>query len=183
MRTSEPLLDRLRKWDEDALAQAYDAHAPAIYRYAYRLTGNQAAAQDIVSGTFHRLLEALKNDRGPKQHLSAWLYRVAHNLAVDEYRRQPDPAPVPLDRAPDIAVSGGQEESVLNKETARLVRGALYLLTPLQRQVIALRFLEGLTTELTGHVVERSVGAVKAIQHRALRSLRRILEKDREVRS
>lgn len=176
MSTSEPLLERLSEWDEDALAQAFDAHAPAIYRYAYRLTGHQATAQDIVSGTFHRLLVALKRGSGPKQHLSAWLYRVAHNLAVDEYRRQPHQEPVPLDRAPDIPVSGGQEEHVLNEEATRRVRGALHLLTPLQQQVIVLRFLEGLSVEQTGRVVERTEGAIKAIQHRALRSLRRLLE-------
>jgi RNA polymerase sigma-70 factor (ECF subfamily) len=173
---SEPLLERLREWDEEALAQAYDAHAPAIYRYAYRLTGHRATAQDIVSGTFHRLLVAIRNGGGPTQHLSAWLYRVAHNLAVDEYRRQPQQEPVPLDRAPDIPVSGGQEEHVLDLETAGRVRDALHALTPLQRQVIVLRFLEGLTVEQTGRVVERTVGAVKAVQHRALRSLRRLME-------
>jgi RNA polymerase sigma-70 factor (ECF subfamily) len=83
-----------------------------------------------------------------------------------------------LEEAPDIPVSGGQEEHVQKKERRAKLRRALRTLTPLQQQVIALRFLEELTIEETGEVVRRSQGAVKGIQFRALRSLRRILEED-----
>jgi RNA polymerase sigma-70 factor (ECF subfamily) len=181
LKTSESLLKRVRQWDQDALAEAYDQYAPAMYRYAYRLTGHAETAQEIASDTFCRLLVALKNGGGPNQHLSAWLYRVAHNLVVDFYRRQPAQGPESLDDVPEVAVPGLHEERVLGREEADRVRDALRLLTPLQQQVVALHFLEGLDNEDVAQCVERSVGAVKALQHRALNSLRRILEEADEA--
>lgn len=176
MKSPKSLLERVRQWDKDALAEAYDQYAPAMYRYAYRLTGRAETAQEIVSDTFCRLLVALKNGGGPKQHLSAWLYRVAHNLVVDFYRRQPAQSPEALDDVAEVAVPGLHEERILRREEAERVRNVLRLLTPLQQQVVALRFLEGLDNEEVAECVGRTVGAVKALQHRALNSLRRILE-------
>ena len=181
METPNSLLKRIHQWDEAALAKAYDQYAPAIYRYAYRLTGHTETAQEIVSDTFYRLLSALKNGGGPEQHLSAWLYRVAHNLTVDFYRRQPRQEQVTLDEAPDVAISDMHEERIVHMEEAKRIRDALWLLTPLQRQIIVLRFLEGLSNEEVARCVERTVGAVKALQHRALNSLRRVLEKAYEA--
>jgi len=183
LKTSDSLLKCIRQWDENALTRVYDQYAPAIYRYAYRLTGHAQTAQEIASDTFYRLLLALKNGGGPEQHLSAWLYRVAHNLIVDFYRRQPEQDQVTLDEALHVAVSDMHEERILRREEAERVRRALWLLTPLQQQIIALRFLEGLTNEEVAQYVERTVGAVKALQHRALDSLRRVLEKVDEAQS
>ena len=183
MQTSDSLLKCIRQWDENALTKVYDQYAPAIYRYAYRLTGHAQTAQEIVSDTFYRLLLALKNGGGPEQHLSAWLYRVAHNLIVDSYRRQPEQEQVTLDEALHVAVSDMHEERILRREEAERVRHALWLLTPLQQQIITLRFLEGLTNEEVAQCVERTVGAVKALQHRALDSLRRVLEKVDEAQN
>jgi len=183
LQTSDSLLKCIRQWDENALTRVYDQYAPAIYRYAYRLTGHTQTAQEIVSDTFYRLLLALKNGGGPEQHLSAWLYRVAHNLIVDFYRRQPEQDQVTLDEALHVAVSDMHEERILRREEVERVRHALWLLTPLQQQIIALRFLEGLTNEQVAQCVERTVGAVKALQHRALDSLRRVLEKVDEAQN
>ena len=183
METSNSLLKRIREWDEAAPAKAYDQYAPAIYRYAYRLTGHTETAQEIVSDTFYRLLTALNNGGGPEQHLSAWLYRVAHNLIVDLYRRQPRQEQVALDEAADVAISDMHEERIVHREEAECIRDALWLLTPLQRQIIVLRFLEELSNEEVAQCVERTVGAVKALQHRALNSLRRILEEADEAQS
>ena len=183
METSKSLLKQIRQWDEDALVRAYDQYAPAVYRYAYRLTGHTETAQEIVSDTFYRLLVALKNGGGPEQHLSAWLYRVAHNLIVDFYRRQPEQEQATLDEAPDVAVPDMHEERIVRREETERVRDALWLLTPLQRQIVALRFLEGLSNKEVAQSVGRTVGAVRALQHRALNSLRRALEKVNEAQS
>ena len=162
MKASDALLTRVRQWDEDALAEVYDEYAPALYRYIYRLTGHQQNAQDIVAETFHRFLVALRNGAGPETQLSAWLYRVAHNLVVDYYRRQPRQEPVPLDGdAAGAVVSDGKENRIVREELATQVRAALQLLTPLQQQVIALRYLEGMSNADVAHTVNRTVGAVK----------------------
>lgn len=175
VKSSADLLLRLQQGDQEALAEVYDTYAPALYRYAYRLTGHDDSAQDIVAETFLRLLTALKNGSGPETYLSAWLYRVAHNLVVDFYRRQPEQEPVPLDDV-QLPVAEQGEAALLAHEEAGRVRAALWRLTPLQQQIISLRFLEGLSLEEVGQVVQRNLSAVKALQHRAIESLRRMLE-------
>ncbi len=180
MNRSMSLLKRVRSGDEQALARAYDEYAPAIYRYAYRLTGHEGTAQDVTSETFHKLLVALRDGGGPTDNLSAWLYRVAHNVVVDGYRHQPDEPPVPLDQAPEIPVPGRQESRLEEQERVARARSALQRLTSLQQQVIGLRFLEGLSIQETAEVMEKTQGAVKALQYRATNSLRRIMEEDDE---
>jgi len=176
--TQAALLKRVRSWDQDALTQVYDEYAPALYRYAYRLTGHRETAQEIVSETFHRFLLALKRGGGPDENLRAWLYRVAHNLVIDQRRRQPPLDPLPIEEAPDVAVHEAYDERVIRREMVAQARAALQHLTSLQQQVVALRFLEGLSNEEVAEIVGRNVGAVKALQHRALNALRRILEGD-----
>lgn len=175
MKTADALLKRARQWNEDALAQIYDTYAPAIYRYVYRRTGHQDTAEEITADTFHRFLVALKQGGGPTEYLSAWLYRVAHNLIVDFYRRQPPQEPELID---DVTLAEPDHGAVhLERQTqVEQARAALQQLTPLQQQIITLRYLEEMSNEEIAQVVNRTEGAVKALQHRALNSLRRILE-------
>ncbi len=178
MDTSRTLLERARQWDEAALAQVYDEYAPTLYRYVYRRTGHQETAQDIVSQTFQRFLVSLKHGGGPTKHLSGWLYRVAHNLVVDFYRRQPADPPTPLDKVAAPAVPPRTETAVVHEEKVARVRAALQSLTPLQQQVIVLRFLEEKSLKEVAQIVERTVGAVKGLQHRGLQTLQHILQEE-----
>ena len=167
----------MHQWDELALAEVYDKYAPAIYRYTFRLLGHQATAQEIAADTFYRLLTALKNGNGPKKNVSAWLYRVAQNLVVNHPFPSPPEEPVPLDNV-QISQPDESADAVLLQENADYVRRALWKLTALQQQVIVLRYLEGLNNEEVSEIMGETVGSVKALQHRALASLRRILEKE-----
>jgi len=176
MNRSQSLLKQARRGNERALARVYDEYAPAIYRYAYRLTGHEGTAQDATSETFHKLLVSLRDGGGPTDNLSAWLYRVAHNVVVDGYRRQPDDPPLPLDQAPHVPVAPQQEASLERHERLDRVRRALRRLTSLQQQVISLRFLEELSIRETAEIMNKTEGAVKALQYRATNSLQRILE-------
>ncbi|MBN2388307.1 MAG: sigma-70 family RNA polymerase sigma factor [Anaerolineales bacterium] len=168
------LLQRARRFDRPALAEAYDRYSPALYRYALRRLGDPELAEECVAETFSRLLQALRHERGPRDHLQAYLYRTAHNWIVDHYRRQP-PAPLALDD--DLP---GQEETP--EEAARRhlrqghLRQALQELTPDQQQVISLKYLEGWENEAIARVLARPVGAVKSLQHRALAHLQRLLK-------
>jgi RNA polymerase sigma-70 factor (ECF subfamily) len=180
VKTADALLQRAQQWDEAALAQIYDTYAPAIHRYVYRRTGHVDTAEEITAETFHRFLVALKHGSGPIDYLSAWLYRVAHNLIVDFYRRQPVQEPAMLE---NVVLAGGDQgvEHLERQMRVDQARAALRQLTPLQQQIITLRFLEELSNEEVARVVERTEGAVKALQHRALNSLRRLLEGGDEI--
>jgi RNA polymerase sigma-70 factor (ECF subfamily) len=170
MSDPESWLPGVRRLEPEALGAAYDALSPALFRYAYRLLGETQLAEDVVAETFSRLLNAIRNGGGPQAYLRAYLYRVAHNLAMDHHRATPalaleddetqrwaaDPPP---DELGDIAAA----------------RRALWRLTAEQRQVIMLKFYQGLSNEEVAAALDKPVGAVKSLQHRALESLRRIL--------
>lgn len=174
MTNESDLLHRARQYDEQALTEIYDRFSPALYRYAVRLLGDPDQAEDCVAETFARFLSALQADHGPKEHLQAYLYRVAHNWITDTYRRQPPPAlPLNVDIIGDPGENPAQQ--VAENLEREQVLDALKLLTPDQRQVILLRFLEDQSIEQVAAALDRPPGAVKALQHRAVAALRRML--------
>lgn len=161
-----------------SLAEIYDRYSPGLYAYSLRLLGNENIAEDCVAETFSRFLKRLRAGQGPDLHLQAYLYRVAHNWITDQYRRQP---PVPLELSDELSETLVAEEEarpevqVHRRMEQERVRSALRLLTPDQRQVIVLRFIEGWGNEQVAAAVEKPVSAVKALQHRALAALRKWL--------
>ena len=155
------------------MAELYDAVSPALYRYAFRLLGDGPAAEDVVGETFLRFLRTLRAGAGPKDHPKAYLFRVAHNAAMDIHRRgSTTQAKVRLLADADDADPTGEAESALAQAEARR---ALWLLTKEQQQVILLKYFEGWTNEEVAAALNKPVGAVKSLQHRALDSLRRAL--------
>jgi len=176
MTNDSDLIARLKRLERQALVEVYDIFSPGLYRYAYRLLGDADVAEDCVAETFSRLLDALRRGKGPQDYLQAYLYRVAHNWIVDYHRRSLTPAaelPEILP-APDLLP---EPETMLREEQARL-RAALAKLTPEQQQVIALKYLEEWENEQVARALDKPIGAVKSLQHRALASLKRFLEKD-----
>lgn len=174
MISENALLKRVHRFDEQALVEVYDRYNLEIYRYAMRQLGDQEAAEDCVAETFSRFLNAIKHGSGPRQYLRAYLYRVAHNWIVDFFRRQPF-SPLPLEPdAPLVAEDDPAGSAVKNIENAAM-RQAISRLTPDQRQVIVLKFLEEWENNVIAQALEKPVGAVKSLQHRALNTLRRLM--------
>jgi RNA polymerase sigma-70 factor (ECF subfamily) len=173
------VLNRIQRFDTQALTEVYDSFAPRIYGYVYRRTGHIETAQEITAETFHRLLVALKNGSGPRDNLSAWLYRVAHNLIVDFYRKQPLQETIELDEE-SLAKPHPDQDLGIQNQLAAQARAALMQLTALQQQVITLRFLEGMSLKETAQIVQRDISAVKALQNRALNSLRRLMKESED---
>ena len=174
------LLQQAWRFEEQALAAIYDRFSPGLYRYAWRLLGDVHLAEECVAETFSRFLHALQGGRGPQEYLQAYLYRVAHNWITDYYRRRTPPA-LPL----DIELRAGteadpQHAAAQTFEVARM-RSALALLTPDQRQVVMLKYLEDMSNEEVARTVGKPVGAVKALQHRALAARRRLLVPQEEA--
>jgi len=169
------LLERAQHFDPKALAEIFDAHYTRIYGYIYRRIGSPSQAEDMAGEVFLRLLEAIKTQRGPRTNLLAWLYRVAHNLIVDHYRRQSKAATQSLEdwlvSVPDNLSDG--VDLALTQEQLRIAVGRL---TFDQQQVIVLKFVEGLSNAQVGMILGKPEGAIKSLQHRALAALRRQIE-------
>ena len=168
------LLQLAKQYDQQALVEIYDLYSPALYRYAVRLLNNTDLAEECVAESFSRLLSALRKNGGPKTNLRAYLYRVAHNWITDQYRRQvPHQTVEDIDQQADPASTTSQ---IVDERFEReKVRQAIQRLTPDQRQVVILKFLEGWSNAEVAKSINKPVGAVKYLQHRALQTLRETL--------
>ena len=171
----QALFERALEYDEDALGELYDRYAPAVYAYLYRRVGDAQLAEDMTGETFVRVLKAIRAKRSWHTSFRAWLYRIAHNVVVDEYRRRGKMSTVSWSGW-SMAVDGDDPDSaMIERWTWEQIRQAISRLTEDQQQVLALRFGEQLSARHVAKVMGKSVGAVEALQHRALAALRRIL--------
>jgi RNA polymerase sigma-70 factor (ECF subfamily) len=178
MFTSEAvLLQRARTPDEQALGEIYDIFSPRIYGYAYRLSGDDAVAKDVMAETFYRFLVALRKKGGPREHLAAYLYRVAYHLIIDRTRSR-SYTDLPLEES--LIAADADPEKRFNEQEAQ-ARAALWQLTSEQRQVIVLKYFEGFSNEETAAALGKPVGAIKSLQSRALAALRRMLSQEEGV--
>jgi RNA polymerase sigma-70 factor (ECF subfamily) len=168
----QSLLQRASQLETQAVAEIYDTHSPGIYRYAMRLLGDMSLAEDCVAETFARFLKSLQEQRGPHDNLQAYLYRIAHNWVVDLYRNNRETVELS-----DVIRSEADvpEEEAAKHIRQKQVRQAIRHLTPEQQQVISLKYLEEWSNEEIARVMKKPIGAVKSIQHRALKSLYKLL--------
>jgi len=176
------ILERARDLDPAALGAVYDYYAPKIYAYVCRRLGcgnslqEQMVAEDLTAEVFVRMLKAIQRGKAWRTSFSGWLYRIAHNLVVDHFRSRSRSQKVSLDDAPPLLADEGDPVEIVERKLdhQRLGR-ALGCLTEDQALVIALRFLEGLSTAEVAAIMNRSEGSVKGLQYRAAVSLRRML--------
>jgi RNA polymerase sigma-70 factor (ECF subfamily) len=171
------LIRRAKEGDPAAFAEIYDRCQPAIYRYIFYRVGSEVAAEDLCSEVFTRLVENIDGFKYRGRPLIAWLYTIARNLVNDHHRSDGRVERVPLDEGLEADVPDPEGMANLALDQQRLST-ALEELTDGQRQVIMLRFLEGLDNTTVAQILDKSYGAVKALQHRGLAALRRVLESE-----
>ena len=169
------LIQRAKAYDETALQQIYEQFAPAIFRYIYYRVGDYDVAEDLRADVFMKMLEGLPSFEYQGWSISAWLYRIAHARVVDHLRRSSrrkhEPLS-PLHEDPQESL----ETLTLNQLDHVALRKALMQLTDEQSHVIILRFIEERSLRETAEVMGRTEGAIKALQHRALNTLGRLLQ-------
>ncbi len=171
------LLERAKRADPAALSVLYDDYVDRIYAYVYHRVGQADLAEDLTGQVFMRMLEAVRTGRGWETSFSGWLYRIAHNLVIDHYRRRGRARLVDIDdAAPVHALSGNPVESTEQQFERQRLRDALRNLTDEQSQVISLRFLEDLSIAEVADIMQKTEGAVKALQYRAVIALRKVMQ-------
>jgi RNA polymerase sigma-70 factor, ECF subfamily len=174
-------LEAARRRDPQAVARMYRIYAPGLYRFMLANLGDRHTAEDLVAGVFADAIESLPCFRGPVEALGGWLFRIArHDLA--DHRRSL--ARRPVDRLDDRLEEAARAEGAPDPQdvaVARLDGGRVYAaleqLSADQREVLLLRMGAGLSTMEVATAVGKTVGAVKALQHRGLASLARVLER------
>jgi RNA polymerase sigma-70 factor (ECF subfamily) len=175
-RAEAELVARLQAYDEAAIRQVYRLYADSIYRYAFYQSGDPELAEDVAGEVFVRMMESIGTYAYRGRPISAWLYRTARNLIIDHQRRRNRLKP--LDEAIESSLISDNPIDLAELQlTANEMYATLNGLTDEQRQVIVLKFLENLDNRRIAEIIGKSEGSVKSLQHRALRSLRRLLEK------
>jgi RNA polymerase sigma-70 factor (ECF subfamily) len=159
--------------DRQALTEIYEQFSSDIFRYAYRLLNDHELAEDCVADAFHRLLMAMHGGTSI-DNMRAYLYRIAHNWVTDHFRRNPLSA-VMLDDELHADPEGNPANLASQRMDRQRVRRALLQLSPEQRQVIELRFMENWSHQQVAEALGKNVDATRALQHRGLESLRQIL--------
>jgi len=167
------LVERGQQGERDALEELYLIHFDRIYSYLHMSVGNRHDAEDLTTQTFLKMLESIGKFRFRAAPFSAWLFRIAHNLAMDHFRAarrwQPEE---------EVPEPPGQEELSAEDEAMQVIGRASMLdliddLSPEQQQVLTLKFVFNFGNAEVATILGKTEGAVKSLQHRALASLQK----------
>ena len=161
--------------DRAAFAALYRRYVERVYGYCFYLLGDHHDAEDATERTFLAALGAIDRFRDDGATFRAWLFRIAHNELANSLRQRRRRRTTPLEDGPEPMDDADPARLVGVAEDARRLRSAVSRLSDDRRQVVVLRFVDGLSAREIGVVLGRSEGAVRVLQHRALRDLAGIL--------
>jgi len=176
--TATDLADARRR-EPAAVTRIYTAYAPALYRFFMAAVSDRHLAEDLTGTAFVSAIEALPRFRGPIEALGGWLFQIARHDLYDYRRKQARSRIEPLeDNLNEAALADGgvdPEELAIERVEGTRVLAALRELSSDQREVLLLRMAGGLTAPEVADILGKTTGAVKALQHRGLASLARVL--------
>ena len=171
--------DFLGKFDSQAITAIYNRYFKEIFHFVKYRLGDEALAEDISSEVFFSLLKAIKNGGGPGKNLHGWLIGTARHMVVDHIRRK---YRNPCQQISDVFKSdeAGPSQQAEQRDNLNTLHMAFIELTEDQQQVLALRFGQGYSLEVTAGIMKKRINAIKALQFRALNALHHRIGKDNE---
>ena len=162
--------------DPGAFAHIYDHFSTKVYRFIYFRVNHKEVAEDILSDTFVKAWQKINQINAPEA-LSGWLYQIARNNIIDYYRIKKET--ISLDDVSDTLEDLGNPVDALNSSIQqKRILNVLHRLTDEQQQVIKYRFFEDLTSEEIAQIMDKTQGAIRVIQHRAIHQLKELLNKN-----
>lgn len=168
------VITRPRKFDSGAITALYEKNRLGVFRFLYYRVGDPQIAEDLTSEVFLRMITALEKYQPQSASFEAWLYQIARNLAIDHYRKASVRNHVPLED--NLTVETQDVDKTVDRNlTHELLRRALAKLNEIQRDVVVLRFVNGLSIAVVAQTLHKSEDSIKSLQRRALIELREIL--------
>ena len=169
------LVERSKENDEDAFGELYSLYVDSIYRYIYIKIKVSHEAEDLVQQVFLKAWSSIRTFKYEKFPFSSWLYRIAHNQVIDYYRSRKKSnlsikEEIIVDSSDNPAISQDQKSD--KRELERAIRN----LPENQQQVIILKFIEELDNKEIAKIIGKSEGAIRVLQYRALKMLKKILD-------
>jgi RNA polymerase sigma-70 factor, ECF subfamily len=181
VRTAEPdvrrLVERAQRGERAAFEELYLIHFDRVFSYLQLSVANRHDAEDLTNQTFIRMLESIDRFRWRSVPFSAWLFRIAHNLAMDHFRTTRRWQPEEEVPEPEPPEESAAEEEALESIGRRSMLELIENLSPEQQQVLTLKFVFNFSNGEAATILGKTEGAIKSLQHRALASLQRQLEK------
>jgi RNA polymerase sigma-70 factor (ECF subfamily) len=169
------LVEKAAAGDFEAFGELYNIYLDRIYRYVLYQVKDKMTAEDLIEEIFVKAWKAIGSYRGKGRAFSPWLYRIAHNYLVDYFRKSQKRRSLEIEREVFIASDERElEKGVVRQELLE----AVSCLRDNQRQVIILKFIEGLDNREIGQIMGKSQGAIRILQMRALATLRKRLSSE-----
>jgi RNA polymerase sigma-70 factor (ECF subfamily) len=172
------LVARAQEGDRDALEELYLLHFDRIYSYLHMSVGNRHDAEDLTTQTFVRMLESIGRFRWRAAPFSAWLFRIAHNLAMDHFRAHRRWQPEEDVPEPPGSAEPSAEHEALHSIGRQSMLRLIENLSPEQQQVLTLKFVFSFSNGEVATILGKTEGAIKSLQHRALVSLQKQVDDD-----
>jgi RNA polymerase sigma-70 factor (ECF subfamily) len=166
-------LNRAIQGDHEAFGKLYEQYVERIFNYVYYRTGNQHDAEDLTARVFFRAMRRIPQYQERGLPVSAWLYRIAHNLVANWHRDRGRRPEISLDEGfASIPHSEHPEVTLLHLEEQDYLLQIIRVLPPERQQLIILKFVEHMSNAEIGQIMGKTEGAVKSLYHRTLLSLR-----------
>jgi RNA polymerase sigma-70 factor (ECF subfamily) len=167
------LVERAQQGDRDALEELYLIHFDRIYGYLHMSVGNRHDAEDLTTQTFLKMLESIGRFKWRSAPFSAWLFRIAHNLAMDHFRARKRWQPEEEVPEPPGSEEPSAEMLAMHSIGRQSMLELIETLSPEQQQVLTLKFVFNFSNADVATILEKTEGAIKSLQHRALASLQK----------
>jgi RNA polymerase sigma-70 factor (ECF subfamily) len=161
----------------EAVGELYDRNHEAIFRYIWSRVSDPQLAEDLTGDVFTRMVINLPKYQYTGRPFSAWLFSIAHNVVIDNYKKANSRNQVPLEEVINTHASGHDPAQIVEKQIfVERIETGLKKLTPFKQDVIILRFIVGLPLQEVASILGKTISSIKVTQHRAIHDLREILE-------
>jgi RNA polymerase sigma-70 factor (ECF subfamily) len=174
------LIQKATAGDADAFARLYDTYVDEVYRFVYYRVSDEDTAEDLTSQIFFKAWDNLHRYQVRGSPFKAWLFQIARNLVIDYYRTRKEVLPLEPHALLEPDPAANVSEKVEQRLEAERLRNLLQGLTDDQREVLTLKYINGLSTKEIAKVMKKGQGAIRALQMRGLQALADMVGTDDE---
>ncbi|MCB0209461.1 MAG: sigma-70 family RNA polymerase sigma factor [Anaerolineae bacterium] len=176
MTNDHTLLEKAKQLNPDGLREFHQRFYAMVARYVQFKVGDARTVEDLCGEIFVRALEALRRGSAWRDSPQGWIMGIARNVVADHYRQRERMPEVVLDEQITSAEHMNPLQQAIQSERNRELVEAIQQLTDEQREVIVLRFMEGLDIQSVAHALDKTPGAIKGLQFRAMRALAELMQ-------